>query len=332
MEERQGREMVEGLIYEDGMAVNELDTAYRDYAIHAHNIEGGVPVQFDFVDQQGLAEHIYKKCMCGVKGELLAIVESRSDSGQARYWVEELRSKYLSTCFDFQRDRQIRKWYVDGKGDLRSAYKEHGEQCRCLYRAYKQDILDTDRVLLADGVRDGSLGIDKLNKLTNKIGGAVLKSLGITGVHMTKGAVDKGCDESVGECKIRDNGRSVQVRNIERFSGEEMCYASISLNEADEEKKWGISEWFTEEKYRNIGIGRITLKKLSQYIVDKYGRPNIVEYTWNGTNDYVLDWLMKHFDAKCNCPIAVQKTQSSDDWDSHIYTLNAEKFLAYVLE
>lgn len=51
--------------------------------------------------------------------------------------------------------------------------------------------------------------------------------------------------------------------------------------------------------------------------------------SWNGLNQYVYDWLEKNFDAVCNCPLAVQKTQSDDDWSSHIYTLDKDKVLEF---
>lgn len=41
------------------------------------------------------------------------------------------------------------------------------------------------------------------------------------------------------------------------------------------------------------------------------------------------DWLVKNFDAVCECPIAVQKTQPGDDWDSHIYELDCNKVLRF---
>jgi hypothetical protein len=57
--------------------------------------------------------------------------------------------------------------------------------------------------------------------------------------------------------------------------------------------------------------------------------PNHIEYIWNGQNQYVYDWLVKNFDAVCECPIAVQKTQPGDDWDSHIYELDCNKVLSF---
>ena len=60
-----------------------------------------------------------------------------------------------------------------------------------------------------------------------------------------------------------------------------------------------------------------------------YGLPKEVDYVWNGSNDYVIEWLNKHFGAISKCPIAVQKNSFDDDWDSHVYVLNRVKFLNY---
>ena len=79
----------------------------------------------------------------------------------------------------------------------------------------------------------------------------------------------------------------------------------------------------------NKGYGKATLKACLDEIYKKHGLPKRIEYIWNGTNSYVLDWLNKHFGAISKCPIAVQKYASEDDWDSHIYILNKDKFLNY---
>ena len=60
-----------------------------------------------------------------------------------------------------------------------------------------------------------------------------------------------------------------------------------------------------------------------------FGIPAHIEYIWNGQNQYVYDWLKKNFDAVCKCPIAAQKTQPGDDWDSHIYELDCNKVLRF---
>lgn len=94
-------------------------------------------------------------------------------------------------------------------------------------------------------------------------------------------------------------------------------------------KIWTISSWFTKNGYGNHGIGKETMYNTLKHIYDKFGYPNEIKYIWNGTNEYVMDWLAENFDAVCDCPIAVQKTQSDDDWLSHMYTLNTKKVLKY---
>lgn len=79
--------------------------------------------------------------------------------------------------------------------------------------------------------------------------------------------------------------------------------------------------------YRTIGTD--ILKHGLQNMAQIFGLPDHIEYIWNGLNQYVYDWLEKNFDAVCNCPLAVQKTQSDDDWSSHIYTLDKDKVLEF---
>ena len=78
-----------------------------------------------------------------------------------------------------------------------------------------------------------------------------------------------------------------------------------------------------------MGFGKVTMKTLIDRLIYMYGEPSIIEYIWNGANEYVLDWITKEFNAVCQCPIAVQKTQTDDDWSSHMYTLDKDKVLKY---
>lgn len=112
---------------------------------------------------------------------------------------------------------------------------------------------------------------------------------------------------------------------ITKLGDIEVCKCQINLCG----KTWTISSWYTDNKYLNKGIGSKTLKYLLRYLYEKFGVPDCVEYIWNGTNDYVYEWMKSHFGAISKCPIAVQKTQCEDDWDSHIYYLNVEKVLDY---
>jgi predicted GNAT family acetyltransferase len=108
---------------------------------------------------------------------------------------------------------------------------------------------------------------------------------------------------------------------------EHICKCQVYTD--DSHKTWTISSWFTKDGYNGHGIGRSTLYEIFKYLHKKYGKPSKVEYIWNGTNEYIFNWLVEHFDAVCRCPIAVQKTQSDDDWESHIYDLNTDKVLEY---
>lgn len=94
-------------------------------------------------------------------------------------------------------------------------------------------------------------------------------------------------------------------------------------------KVWTISSWFVEPEYQNQGIGHRILQKTLARMYQTYGLPDKIEYIWNGANEYVLNWMERHFDAACTCPLVIQKTQTDDDWSSHIYELNTEKVLCY---
>lgn len=105
----------------------------------------------------------------------------------------------------------------------------------------------------------------------------------------------------------------------------EVCKCQINVDE----NTWTISSWYTVPRYGNKGFGTKTLKELLEVVYSKTGRPERIEYIWNGANSYVYDWLERNFGALSKCPIAIQKTQSDDDWDSHIYYLNVQKTLDY---
>lgn len=92
---------------------------------------------------------------------------------------------------------------------------------------------------------------------------------------------------------------------------------------------WTIASWFTNKKLQGQGIGKQTLAKALFRLYEIAGIPKEIEYIWNGTNEYVLEWMERHFDAECSCPIAVQKKQADDDWESHIYNLKVGKVLDY---
>ena len=113
----------------------------------------------------------------------------------------------------------------------------------------------------------------------------------------------------------------------DRDCKEKLCECKIDVDPGT--KTWTISSWYTEEGHKHHGFGKLTLKACLDTIAAVHGAPDTVEYIWNGANQYVFDWLEENFGALSKCPIAVQKYASDDDWESHIYSLNREKFLKY---
>lgn len=127
------------------------------------------------------------------------------------------------------------------------------------------------------------------------------------------------------EYKLEKCGRSNRLKVYVYDDNIKVGHALLSETDGT----WTISGWYIEELYQNQGIGKRLLGNSLKYLYTKLGRPTKIEYIWNGYNEYVMDWLSKNFSPLSRCPIAVQKYQSDDDWDSHIYTLDAEKVLAY---
>jgi len=135
--------------------------------------------------------------------------------------------------------------------------------------------------------------------------------------------------QTVNMAIVKDNGKTVKCEAT--VGDENACECILDIDQIDNKIKWTISSWFTKDKFKHQGIGKNTMGRLFGYCVSRYGIPTDVEYIWNGAHEYVMDWLEKHFDAVCTCPIAVQKTQADDDWDSHIYKLNTKKILDYFI-
>ena len=88
-----------------------------------------------------------------------------------------------------------------------------------------------------------------------------------------------------------------------------------------------ITGWYVDAMYQHKGIGKALLKKLFTSICVENIKQ--INYIWNGAHEYVGNWLKK-FNAVSHCPISVLKTLEADTWESHIYTLDKEKFLDYV--
>lgn len=106
-----------------------------------------------------------------------------------------------------------------------------------------------------------------------------------------------------------------------------VCECKISVNSDTNTRT--ISSWYTAKDYQHHGYGTETLRACLNEIKQQNPEPAKVEYIWNGTNEYVLKWLAEHFGAISRCPVAVQKYAFDDDWESHIYVLNKEKFAAF---
>lgn len=92
---------------------------------------------------------------------------------------------------------------------------------------------------------------------------------------------------------------------------------------------WEISAWYTREGYMHQGFGKKTMKYTIDTMVKLFGIPEAVNYIWNGKNSYVYEWITKNFDAVCECPLSVQKYANDDDWSSHIYNLDKDKFFSF---
>ena len=118
---------------------------------------------------------------------------------------------------------------------------------------------------------------------------------------------------------VNYNGRLLLGDNI-------ICNCKISVNPSN---TWSISGWYTSDKYKNMGYGKLTMKKVLENIYKDFGKPKKIEYIWDGTNDYVYNWMLKNFDPVSKLPIAVQKYSTADEWDAHIYSLDINKVLKY---
>lgn len=118
-----------------------------------------------------------------------------------------------------------------------------------------------------------------------------------------------------------------RVTGYMQEDGKEACTCIVSIDKTT--CTWDITGWYTKEGFRNRGIGTAAMSNTLREVRRVFGEPSKIQYTWNGENEYVLEWMERHFKAVCNCPLAVQKTASDDDWDSHIYDLDRDLFLSY---
>lgn len=114
--------------------------------------------------------------------------------------------------------------------------------------------------------------------------------------------------------------------NTYMFDGKlRVGHCTISVKE----QTWTITGWYINDGYQHRGLGKELLSNSLHYLRNNIGYPESVEYIWNGSNEYVMDWLESNFTPISKCPLAVQKYSSDDDWMSHVYVLNKDTFLAY---
>lgn len=129
-----------------------------------------------------------------------------------------------------------------------------------------------------------------------------------------------------GRFEITEKGSRLSCRMF-TDAGQEVCVCGISIGRQLNE--WDITEWHTEEGFKHKGLGKATMQAALRACRERYGMPSGILYTWNGANAYVMDWLEKNFDARCTCPVAMQKNQCDDDWSSHIYRLDMDKVFRF---
>lgn len=129
------------------------------------------------------------------------------------------------------------------------------------------------------------------------------------------------------KCTVKDDG-CIVTAELTDGRGNRVTRCKLTLD-ADA-KTWTVSAWYTEKDRMGQGHGTNVLKTALRHCLRRYGRPKAIRYIWNGEHGYVLAWLKRNFDAKCDCPLAVQKNQPDDDWSSHEYSLNVEKTMSFL--
>lgn len=120
------------------------------------------------------------------------------------------------------------------------------------------------------------------------------------------------------------NGLRVTIYEEDNHTQISEC--KISLN--GDGSIWSISEWFTNSMYQHKGYG---LKVLSEALVTLYnerGMPDEIRYNWNGANQYVYDWMARHFNPRSLVPEYEQG--DADKKTYHIYILDKVKVISYV--
>ena len=122
-----------------------------------------------------------------------------------------------------------------------------------------------------------------------------------------------------------DEESPTSITSTATVDGERVCLCKIVHNGY----VWTIVSWYTEKSHMHKGYGFATMKHIVNKLCAKYGTPNKIEHVWNGANKYVMEWMERHFKPVCMLPIAIQKYSDKDEWESHIYVLEKDRFLDY---
>ena len=113
--------------------------------------------------------------------------------------------------------------------------------------------------------------------------------------------------------------------SVLRIHGDTVCSCKVSIDN----NIWSIVSWYTEKEHLHNGYGYKTMRHIILRLYEAYGEPDKIRYVWNGANEYVMEWMNRHFSPVSMLPLVVQKYSDKDDWESHIYILDKDKFLKY---
>ena len=125
--------------------------------------------------------------------------------------------------------------------------------------------------------------------------------------------------------QFSENKSNTSIEKQYMLDGKPVCKCKVDYDT----NGWCISSWYTGKEYMHKGFGRKTLASVLADLYELTGKPDQIQYIWNGANDYVGEWLERNFNARSTCPIEVQKSSWDDSWDSHVYVLDVGKVLKY---
>lgn len=128
---------------------------------------------------------------------------------------------------------------------------------------------------------------------------------------------------------FKDSNKRIVIEAINLNDENHKPIGHISVSVNPRENSWMISEWFVDHNYQRQGLGKDLFLYAMKYFNLHYPIPDKIEYVWNGANQYVYDWLQKNFAPVSQCPIAIQKSNTDDDWLSHIYELDVNSVFEY---